>query len=107
MKDVLRMAEERAAEAGVPIHVMALAPGVAPSCGKFRGEDTTLEDAAAEQVEGYLREAVATLPPGTTSELVRGYGLAALQAQAQVGDLLVTPAQKGLRAKLDSVLGRV
>jgi hypothetical protein len=107
MNDVLRMAEQRAAAAGVPIHVMALAPGVDPSCGKFRGEDTTLEDAVAEKVEGHLREAVAMLPPGTTSELVRGYGLDALKAHAQVGDLLVTPAQKGLRAKLDSVLGRV
>lgn len=101
------MAEEEAAAAGVPLHVMALARGIDPACGKFRGEDIAVEDAAAEQVAAQLREVVATLPPGTTSELVRGYGLAALKAKAQVGDLLVTPAQKGLRAKLDSVLGRV
>jgi hypothetical protein len=107
MKDVLRLAEEKAAAASVPLHVMALAPGVDPSCGKIRGEDTAIAAAAAEEVEAQLREAVATLPPGTTSEVVRGYGLEALKARAQVGDLLVTPAQKGLRAKLDSVLGRV
>lgn len=101
------MAEEQAAAAGVPLHLMALAPGIDPACGKFRGEDTAVEDAAAEKVARELREALETLPPGTTSELVRGYGLAALKANARVGDLLVTPAQKGLRAKLDSVLGRV
>jgi hypothetical protein len=107
MTDVLRMAEEKAAAAGVPLHVMALAPGIDPSCGKFRGEDTTVERAAAEKVEAEVRETVAMLPPGTTWELVHGYGLAALKAHARVGDLLVTPAQKGFRAKLDSVLGRV
>jgi hypothetical protein len=107
MKDVLRMAEDKAVAAAVPLHVMALAPGVDPACGKFRGEDTAVEDAAAEQVAAQLRGVVALLPPGTTSEVVRGYGLAALKAHAQVGDVLITPAQKGLRAKLDSVLGRV
>lgn len=107
MKDVLRLAEEKAAAAGVPLHVMALAPGIDPSCGKLRGEDTTVEHAAAEQVEAQLREAVAMLPPGTTWELVRGYGLSALKAHARVGDVLVTPVQRGFRAKLDSVLGRV
>jgi hypothetical protein len=107
MGDVVRKAAEEAAATGLPLHVMALAPGVDPSCGKFRGEDWAVQDAAAERVAEELREIVATLPEGTTSELVHGYGLAALKARARVGDVLVTGVNRGWRGKLDSVLGRV
>jgi hypothetical protein len=106
-QEVLRRAADQAAEAGVPLHVMALAPAIDPACGKFRGEDNALEDAVAERVETRLREAMAALPPGTTWELVRGYGPGALRARARVGDVLVTAPRSGLRGKLDSVLGRV
>jgi hypothetical protein len=107
-EDVLRRALQDAAAAGVPLHVMALAPAVDPACGRnFAGEDGVLQEAVAERMEARLREAVATLPEGTTSELVRGYGLAALRARARVGDVLVTAPRSALRARLDSVLGRV
>jgi hypothetical protein len=107
MGEVVRKAAEEAAAAGVPLHVMALAPGVDPACGKVRGEDSAVQEAAAEGVAAELREILTTLPPGTTSELVHGYGLAALKAHARVGDVLVTGVHGGLRGKLDSVLGRV
>jgi hypothetical protein len=108
MEEVLRRAADQAREAGLPLHVIALAPAVDPTCGcKFRGESGVLEDDIAERVSAQLAEAVAALPEGTTSELVRGHGLAALSAQARAGDLLVTRPPRGVRARLDSVLGRV
>jgi hypothetical protein len=107
MRDVVKRAAEEAAATGLPLHVMALAPGVTPAFGKFHGEDWAVQEAAAERVAAELREILATLPEGTTSELVHGYGLAALKARARVGDVLVTGVHRGLRGKLDSVLGRV
>jgi hypothetical protein len=101
---VLLRATEEAAAAGVPLHVIALARAVPPTCGcKFRGADAALEQAVVGQVAGHLRQALAQLPPDTTSELVRGLTLAALKARGREGDLLVSARSRGGRASLDYV----
>jgi hypothetical protein len=101
---VMLRAMEEAAAAGVPLHVIALARAVPPTCGcKFRGADAALEQAVVEQAAGHLRQALAQLPPDTTSELVRGPNLAALKARGREGDLLVSAGSRGGRPSLDYV----
>jgi hypothetical protein len=95
---------EEAAAAGAPLHVMALARAVEPTCGcKFRGADAALEEAVIEQVSEQLRQALAELPPDTTGELVVGSSLAALKVRGRAGDLLVSASSRGGDPSLDYV----